>query len=66
MASHCATIVTRYRRTIRWRGKRMIVVRYRYSYAFYAEPQKYVYFSRACDPLDWSSANYTVETKTPA
>lgn len=65
MAARWEEIETKSRRTILWRGKRMVVTRYRYGYAIYFKPQK-IYFSQVFDPLDWSSGNYTVETKTPA
>lgn len=55
MGGRTEEVVTKYRRTFRWRGKRMVVTHYRYGYAIFFEPQKFVYFSRVCDPLDWST-----------
>lgn len=55
-----------YRRTIKWRGKRMVVTWKRYAYAFYAARPKYVMFSSVCDPLDWTTQFTVMQTKTPA
>lgn len=44
------------RKTIRWRGKRMVVTKRLYGYGFVVPPQRYAYFSQLSDRLLWTSA----------
>ena len=47
-------VFTRIRVVKRWRGRKFCVARWRIGYLINIPAQKFVYFSRVSDPLDYT------------